>query len=68
MLQYSCYKKLIVNYTIYFNIKNVIFYPNSNFALTSNRTNSVSAPFKGKLYTLWPEFNENDINAEKWVS
>jgi len=38
----------------------------SNFALTSNRTNSVSAPFKGKLYTLWPEFNENDINAEKW--
>lgn len=40
----------------------------SNFPLTSNRTNSVSAgaAFKGKLYTLWPEFNETDINSEKW--
>ena len=28
---------------------------------------SVESKGKPRSYPLWPEFNENDINAEKWV-
>ena len=38
-----------------------------NFSAASVAAGSISGDPKKRLVTIWPEWSDADINAEKWV-